>query len=131
MIDIPKDRYPHSRRAWRCPMKLSTASLLYLFLAFSSLAAQTKALTNDDIVQLVKAGLDEQTVVKAIRTSATNFDTSAQALVALKTAGVTRPILDAMLEAGTPRPPAAANAAGSGAPDGLPEELGIYFKGSQ
>jgi len=71
---------------------------------------EKKPLTNADVVSMVKAGLAESTIVLAIQRSATDFDTSAQALIALKTEGVPQKVLDAMLTAGTEKKTATAEA---------------------
>jgi hypothetical protein len=70
---------------------------------------EKKALTNDDVISMVKAGLAETTIVLAIHHNSTLFDTSPQALISLHTLGVPQTVLDAMLTAGsqTPAPPAA------------------------
>jgi len=49
---------------------------------------EKKPLTNADVISMVKAGLAESTVVLAIQHSATNFDTSPEALISLKSQGV-------------------------------------------
>src|SRR5215467_12181291 len=64
-----------------------------------ALAQSSKPLTNDDVVQMVKGGFDESTTVAAIESSDSNFDTSVQALMALKTAGVSERAISAMLAA--------------------------------
>src|ERR1700688_94361 len=58
-----------------------------------------KPLTNDDVVKMVKAGLPEGTIVSAIQATATNFDISPDALISLKNAGATQPVMDAMIAA--------------------------------
>jgi hypothetical protein len=58
-----------------------------------------KALTNSDIVDMVKAGLPESTIVAAMRAQPTNFDVTPQALIALNTAGIKPRIMDAMIAA--------------------------------
>jgi hypothetical protein len=65
-------------------------------------AQQKKPITNPDIVAMVKAGLPESTIVVAIQQSPANFDTSPQALIELKTQGVTPKIIETMLQAGAP-----------------------------
>lgn len=92
---------------------------------------QSKALTNADIEQMMKAGLDEAIVVKAIESSPCAFDTTPSELIRLKSAGVPGKVISAMLTPGKPHaaavtgPPAAA---GVVLPDGLvlPEEAGAY-----
>jgi hypothetical protein len=62
-------------------------------------AQQAKtSMTNADVVEMVKAGLPETTIVLAIQQSQTNFDTSPQALILLKKQGVGQKILEAMLQ---------------------------------
>lgn len=77
------------------------ASLLCLC---SSVIAQPqkKALTNADVIAMVKASLPENTIILAIQQGPTDFDTSAQTLIALKNQGISPKILDAMIQAGTP-----------------------------
>ena len=68
-----------------------------LVVAKPTLAQSKKPLTNADVVQMVKAGFDEQTVVKAIQANETHFDVSPQALLARKDSGVGQKIIQAML----------------------------------
>jgi len=56
------------------------------------------ALTNDDIIKLVQAKLSASVIMAKIKASACAFDTSADALVKLKQAGVSDEILQAMVE---------------------------------
>jgi hypothetical protein len=59
----------------------------------------SKFLTNDDIVSMVKAGQDVDTVLSAIQTQGTDFDVSAKALLQLKRSGVPKKVIDAMIGA--------------------------------
>ncbi len=54
-------------------------------------------LTNDDVIKLTKAGLEEATVVQMIDTSTPAFDTSANGLIALKSAGVSDKVIQHVL----------------------------------
>lgn len=65
-------------------------------------ASAQQPLTNDSIVQMVKAGLGETVVVDAIHTQPHQFSLSANDLIALKQAGVSNAILAAMLTAEKP-----------------------------
>ena len=56
-----------------------------------------KALTNADVVNMVKAGLSADTIVMVIHDSAANFDTTADGLVALKKQGVPEKVIQEML----------------------------------
>jgi hypothetical protein len=71
------------------------------------------ALTNADVIRLVKARIGERTILLEIKGRPTRFDTSAQALVRLKKAGVSERILEAMIEASSQPVSAAEDGAAS------------------
>ena len=75
--------------------------LLALLLIVTGVSAQQKnpALSNDDILKMVKGGLQETTVLNAMAANETDFDVSAKALLDLKQAGISDKIIDAMLAA--------------------------------
>jgi len=56
------------------------------------------ALTNDDVVKLVKAKLPESVIIKKINASNCAFDTDPDALIKLKQAGVSEAVIDAMVD---------------------------------
>jgi hypothetical protein len=64
-------------------------------------AAQHKdqPLTNQDIISMVSNHLPESVILNAIKSSDTNFDVSATALIALKKAGISTKLMEAMLAA--------------------------------
>lgn len=70
---------------------------------FSALAAQEnkpkKVLTNADIVMMTQNHFDDETLIKIIQVSETDFDISGDALIALKNQGVSSAVLRAMLQA--------------------------------
>ena len=57
-----------------------------------------EVLTNESILTMVKAGLDESVILAKITTTAARFDTRTDALIELKRAGVTDRVLAAMVE---------------------------------
>ena len=71
-------------------------------------AEAQEVLTNDSVVSMVKGGLSEGVVLARIRSSPANFDTSTNSLLALKKAGVSDKVIEAMVSA--PRSGAAAAA---------------------
>jgi hypothetical protein len=79
--------------------------------ALGTYAQTQKALTNVDMVTMTKDGFAPALIVKAIQSSSTNFDVSAQALVELKNAGVDQSVMEAMLTAQANKPSAATEAA--------------------
>lgn len=83
----------------------------YLLLIPLAEAQTQKPLTNADIVNLSKQGLDASIIVKEIQASRTNFDVSPDALIQLKNDGVPQSVMEAMLTAQTNKPSASVEAA--------------------
>jgi hypothetical protein len=57
------------------------------------------ALQNDDILKIVKAGLDDSIIIAKIKTSKCQFDTAPDTLIALKQSGVSSAVMRAMTQA--------------------------------
>jgi hypothetical protein len=57
-------------------------------------------LQNDDIIKMVKAGLDDAIIIAKIGSSKCQFDTSTDALIQLKTSGASAAVLKAMFVGG-------------------------------
>jgi Sel1 repeat len=70
-------------------------------------AAPTE-ITNSDVISMTKAGIGEQTIILALQRGPAKFDTSPQALIALKGAGVSDQVLNAMLASDNSRGAASA-----------------------
>jgi hypothetical protein len=81
-----------------------------MFTAVGAFAQTRKALTNADMVTMTKDGFASTLIVKAIQSSSTDFDVSAEALVNLKNAGVDQAVMEAMLTAQANKPSAATEA---------------------
>src|SRR4030095_11093133 len=92
-------------------------TVLGLLLATSAFAQEV--LTNQLVVDMLKAGLSERVVVAKIRTSPTNFDTGTDALIALKKNGVPEKVIEAMMS------PTAAASAPSAPPAGAPPAASV------
>jgi hypothetical protein len=107
-------------------------SLLALLLVIvAGVAAQKNpALTNDDILKMVKGGLQETTVLNAITANGTDFDVSAKALLDLKQAGISDKIIDAMLAAEAKKRNAASTTSASVPATSQPAE-GATLPGAQ
>jgi hypothetical protein len=78
--------------------------MMALSLTIAPALAQ-EVLTNDSVVQMIKAGLPESVVIAKIRSTATKFDLRTESLVSLKKSGVSDKVLEAMM---TPGPAAGA-----------------------
>jgi len=111
---------------------MRTKLVSVFFTIFCLVAAAQQALDNDAVIKLVKAGLSEDLIVSTVNASAGAYDTSANGLIALKTAGVSDKEVAAIVTktAGGGAPaaaPAAPVAASSTLPAGI-DEVGVYFK---
>jgi hypothetical protein len=91
----------------RVVLVLALVAVMALSLPGATSLAQ-EVLTNDSVIQMVKAGLPEAVVIAKIKGTATKFDLKTDSLVSLKKAGVTDKVLEAMLSAGSGSPAAAA-----------------------
>jgi hypothetical protein len=105
---------------------LTSGAILSLVLAAGSSAQQgqsPRAMTNQDVLDMVKAGLSTQVIVASIeRAPLTRFDVEPATLVALKRAGISDQLLEAIVKASSPAasaarssPPAQAAQAAQGA----------------
>lgn len=65
-------------------------------------AATTVELTNKDVLEMVRSGLATEIIIAKIRSSKTNFDTSATTLTELKDARVPDAVIMAMVQGPTP-----------------------------
>lgn len=82
--------------------------LFFCWVPLGSTIAQEaqRTLTNADIVNMAKSGIGEQTIILTIQKATTKFDTSPEALIQLKTAGVSDAVLNAVLTASSAAPTA-------------------------
>jgi hypothetical protein len=74
-------------------------------------------MTNETVIQMVKAGFSESVILAKMRSSQTKFDTRTDALIELKKAGVPEKVMQAIVSGGAPpasAPAAAASAVGLG-----------------
>jgi hypothetical protein len=102
--------------------------------------AKEEILTNDSVIQLLKAGLDENSIIAKIQDTKYNFDMSTPDLVALKQAGASSRLIQFMMDPAnepprvTPSPPAGGASQPGGAPTSVaaaanyPSEIGVYIK---
>jgi hypothetical protein len=70
-------------------------------------------MTNADVVKLTAAGMSEDVIIKSINTNEANFDTSTDALIALKKANVSQKVIDAMMSKTAPEATSGGAAAAS------------------
>jgi hypothetical protein len=94
-----------------------------------------RSVTNDQVVRMVKAGLDEQIILQTISEQPGRYDVLPDDLIALKEAGVSAPVISAMqaraagltvrLES-TPGKPGKGVVPGPVAP--ALDEIGVYYK---
>ena len=127
------------RTAHRSPI----AGLLTLFFLFVAAcvagdqegATLRKRFTNQDVIEMAKAGLSDDVIITKIRqayeagTDNVSFDTSVDALKALKAANVPDSVIKVMIN---PAPPPATVVAGTSPvsvnPNLPPPEVGVYWR---
>ena len=73
------------------------ALLLSAYAAAAQAPAETASQSNTEVLKLLRAGMPESVVLDKIHATAAKFDTSADALIALKQAGATEAELKAIL----------------------------------
>lgn len=99
-------------------------------LASSSDTSHPHAITNDTILRMTRAGLDDSVIVQTIQTQPGAFDTTPDDLIALKSAGVSQAVIAAMQarSAGLAyHPPSSAKVESSPLAAGI-DEIGVYYK---
>jgi len=103
---------------------VSGSITLGLLFAVAFLYAQSaKPVTLQDLVQMQKAGFDDQMVTNAIAANGVSLDTSTQGLLALKSAGISDKVINAALAS------AARKSLPAALPDqdkDVPDEIGVY-----
>ena len=73
-------------------------------------SAVPAAMTNQDVIRLVKAKISEDVIINKIKTSKTKFDVSVDGLVALKEAGLSDNLISVMMNPAAPVAPPSAPA---------------------
>jgi hypothetical protein len=107
--------------------------LAVAILAISTALVAQQGLNNDAIIKLVKAGLSDDLIVSTITAQPGTYDTSADGIIALKTAGVSDKVVAVIVAKGVAPAPAAitaiaaAPAAASPIPAGI-DSVGIYYQ---
>lgn len=94
-----------------------------------AIASAQQTLTNDDVLKMSESKLGDGVILAKIKSSVCKFDTSTEALVKLKEAGVSDAVMQAMAEV-TSAAPAAAPAVGAPANPNDPlteHDPGIYL----
>jgi hypothetical protein len=72
-----------------------TACFLTLLLAMTTLNAAP--MTNADVIKMARAGIDESVIITSIQNAENGFDTSADGLIALNEAKLSKPIINAII----------------------------------
>ncbi|HVN92826.1 MAG TPA: hypothetical protein VMT38_03990 [Terracidiphilus sp.] len=100
-----------------------------LFIATCGLALAQQLMNNDSVIKLIKAGLSDDLIVSTINGTPGHYDTSADAIIALKTAGASDKVIGAMIaknSAPASAPAAALAPAGPVRPAGI-DDVGVYY----
>jgi hypothetical protein len=147
-IKFPGSRFPaHSShftvRGSDSPLEVSMRKGLValLFLAFTSLLTAQQALNNDSVIKMVKAGLTDDVIVATINANPGAYDASPDGLIALKQAGVSNKVIDAIVAKSSASAPDSAQPSAPASPEPpappqfapLPpgvDNIGAYYKDS-
>jgi hypothetical protein len=114
------------------------AILVLSFAILAGLLSAQASLNNDAVIKLAKAGLSEDLIITTVNSSPGAYDTSANGLIALKSAGVSDKVVSAIVVkaaggAGGGTALAAGGGAPAGAVSGLPaavDSVGVYYQDS-
>ena len=89
-----------SSATWKARISRAAVLLALAIIAAGSLPGQSKhVMTNDDVIKLLKGGFTDDVVVALIESNDSDYDVSINALTALKDAGVSSKVMEAMLKA--------------------------------
>jgi hypothetical protein len=91
-----------------------------MFLVCCSLLIAQQSLNNDSVIKLVKAGLSDDLIVSTINASPGVYNTSADGLIALKSAGASDKVVSAIVLKASGNAPAAYSPVLPPSPDGSP-----------
>lgn len=85
-------------------MKKITLFILFLLIPTLTGFAQTEILTNAEIIEMSQAGLGKDVILQKIKSTGSNYDVSAKALVELKKANVEDEVITLILEKSKTQP---------------------------
>lgn len=103
-------------------MKREILLIAFVF-ASTAMFAQTKTLTNADIVSLVEIGLSDEAIIAKVKTSDAIFDTSVEELKTLKEKGISNNVIVTMINAKDKEEKESGEI--------IDENIGIYYKADQ
>lgn len=81
-------------------MSIKRITVLFVIIAVLSMAVYVVAeevLTNETVVKMVKAGLEDSIIINKVKNSKNNFDLSTDAIIELKKQGVGGKVIEAMM----------------------------------
>jgi hypothetical protein len=76
---------------------MSKSLIVFAFLTFCPALAAQQSMNNDSIIKLCKAGLSDDLIVSTVKASPSNFDASADGIIALKTGGASDKVISAVV----------------------------------
>ena len=103
-------------------------SAIALFSACISVPVYAETLNNTGVVELVGFGLGDEAIIAKIKASDGNYDISTDALRALKKAGVSSPVIAAMIDVSSRKKATASAVLSLDSPDPtVPHASGVYL----
>lgn len=110
-------------------MKLRAIALALAATAFLAAPAFADKVTNQSVIDLTKAKMSEGVIIAAINGGTPAFDTSSKGLIALKNAGVSDTVIQAMISAGAKPASSASAPAASGKAGAVTPEQAMLVDG--
>lgn len=140
---------PGFRRYLRTAVAVVEAQVMRIDIVMEMLSPD-EILTNDSVLQLLKAGIDEDLIIAKIRDSQHHFDLSVQGMVNLKEGGASDRLMHFLMDptkpaeskaspgaasinsvaASSKEPPKPTEIASAKTESNLPKEIGVYVKKS-
>ena len=107
-------------------MKRSVLSLA--FAGLLALPLTMAAMNNKDIIKMHKAGLSEETILAAMQKEKPEYDTGTDALIELKTAGVSEKLIQSMIKLQSPGAATAESSAPAGGSSAGSGSSGVFWQ---
>lgn len=104
--------------------KIETVHLLRANLKSFAKSKPQELIRNQDLFQMASAGFSEETIIIAINSKPSDFDTSIEALVKLKEGGLGELVIQAVMDAASGR----LRPFGGLVTTGLPTDIGVYLR---
>ena len=106
-------------------MKRSVLSLV--FAGLLALPLTLAAMNNKDVIKMQKAGLSEETILAAMQKEKPEYETDTDALIELKSAGISEKVIQTMIRLQSPSASASASSSASSSSSSSTSSGGVFW----